>query len=157
MAQAAPVDDLLFREAPIDEVIYDEAPVDEAAPQETTTSMPILWQRQQGPNSDGSYNWAYEGANGVKAEEKGTLKEVGTGADAKKIIVVEGKFSYNNQDGSRVELTYVADENGFRAMGAHLPTPPPMPPAIYRSLEWVKTHSTTAAPTTTESTDPTQE
>lgn len=32
-------------------------------------------------------------------------------------------------------MTYTADEHGFHPQGAHLPTPPPIPEAIQKSLE----------------------
>jgi hypothetical protein len=32
-------------------------------------------------------------------------------------------------------VRYTADENGYRAEGVHLPTPPPIPDAIAKSLE----------------------
>lgn len=32
-------------------------------------------------------------------------------------------------------ITYTADETGFHPQGAHLPTPPPIPPEIQRGVE----------------------
>lgn len=46
----------------------------------------------------------------------------------------EGSFAYTGPDGVVYSTRYVADENGYRPEGAHLPTPPPIPAAIQRSL-----------------------
>lgn len=45
-------------------------------------------------------------------------------------------------DGKSFSLTYTADENGYRPVGAHLPTPPPIPPAIARALRYLATKPT---------------
>ncbi|XP_052865020.1 endocuticle structural glycoprotein SgAbd-2-like [Anopheles cruzii] len=81
-------------------------------------------------NPDGSYQYAYETSNGIKAEEQGTLKNVGD--DVAK--VAQGQYSYTDPEGNPVRLQYVADENGFQPQGDHLPTPPPIPEAIERAL-----------------------
>ena len=46
----------------------------------------------------------------------------------------QGSTYYISPEGEKIALTWTADENGFRPVGAHLPTPPPMPEAIARML-----------------------
>lgn len=86
---------------------------------------------ENNPNAgDGSYNYAYETGNGISAQERGTSRGGANGGTA-----AQGSFSYTGPDGGRYSISYTADENGFRPVGAHLPTPPPIPDAILRSLE----------------------
>ncbi|KAF5287058.1 hypothetical protein FQR65_LT12359 [Abscondita terminalis] len=80
-------------------------------------------------DGDGSYAYNYETANGIVAQEQGHLK----GPDA---LEAQGGFGYTSPEGHRIELSYVADENGFQPRGAHLPTPPPIPDAILKSIEF---------------------
>ncbi|XP_043272929.1 endocuticle structural glycoprotein SgAbd-8-like [Venturia canescens] len=108
-----------------------------AAPLDNTTPIPILRQSQDGPNPDGSYAWSYETGNGIQAEEQGHLKNVGTENEA---MSAQGRFSYTSEDGTPIELTYIADENGFQPQGRHLPTPPPIPEEILRALEYIAAH-----------------
>lgn len=75
----------------------------------------------------------YETGNGISASERGFLKNPDT-------QVKEGGFAYTAPDGLRYSVNYEADENGFRAAGAHLPTPPPIPEAILRSLAYNAAH-----------------
>ncbi|RVE53001.1 hypothetical protein evm_002299 [Chilo suppressalis] len=63
---------------------------------------------------------------GIKAEEQGQTVH---GSQ------VSGAYSYTGDDGQIYTVTYTADENGFQAQGAHLPTPPPIPEAIAKSIE----------------------
>lgn len=51
------------------------------------------------------------------------------------IIVQSGSYSYTAPDGTIISVSYIADENGFRAFGDHLPTPPPIPELILQSLQ----------------------
>ncbi|XP_057666053.1 endocuticle structural glycoprotein SgAbd-2-like isoform X2 [Diorhabda carinulata] len=97
----------------------------------------IISQTQEGPNADGSYKWSYDTENGISAEEQGILKNRGSQAEATE---AKGGFRYTAPDNSVISLTYVADENGFRAFGPHLPTPPPIPPAIQRALDLIRTN-----------------
>ncbi|KAG5675021.1 hypothetical protein PVAND_004961 [Polypedilum vanderplanki] len=104
-----------------------------AAPQGDTTPIPIIRQEQE-LNPDGSYKYAYETGNGIQAEEEGYLKNPGTEEEAQ---VSRGKYSYTSPEGELIEVIWEADENGFRPQGAHLPTPPPIPPEIQRALEYL--------------------
>lgn len=64
---------------------------------------------------------------GIKAQEIGSTEGKGSRA--------QGGYSYMGDDGKVYTVTYTADENGFHAQGAHIPTPPPVPEAIAKSLE----------------------
>jgi len=76
--------------------------------------------------------FSYETGNGIAAQEQGYLKNAGQ--KDLEAQVATGSFSYTGPDGVLYTVTYTADENGFRAEGAHLPTPPPIPEAIARAL-----------------------
>lgn len=104
-----------------------------AAPQGSTEQVPIVRQESQ-VNGDGSYQYSFETGNGIAAEQKGDLKKVGD-QDA---LEVHGQFQYPGDQGN-IQLTYVADENGFQPQGAHLPTAPPVPEPIQRALAYLAT------------------
>jgi hypothetical protein len=76
--------------------------------------------------------FSYETGNGIVAQEQGYLKNAGQ--KDLEAQVATGSYSYTGPDGVLYTVTYTADENGFRAEGAHLPTPPPIPEAIARAL-----------------------
>ncbi|KAF4520077.1 hypothetical protein B566_EDAN014182 [Ephemera danica] len=84
---------------------------------------------------DGSYSFSYQSADGTAHQEAGYVKNAGV--PEQEAMVAQGSYSYTAPDGTPITVTYVADENGFRAEGAHLPTPPPIPEAIQRSLDFI--------------------
>ncbi|XP_054260976.1 uncharacterized protein LOC128985478 [Macrosteles quadrilineatus] len=83
---------------------------------------------------DGSYNYNFETADGIARQERGVMTNQGTDSEGPS---VQGSYSYTAPDGQLITVHYTADENGFRAEGAHLPTPPPVPEEIARSLEFI--------------------
>ncbi|CAH0556915.1 unnamed protein product [Brassicogethes aeneus] len=95
--------------------------------------IPIL--RQDADiNEDGSYSYSYETGNGIQAQEQATNVNQGLEKQA------QGSYSYTSPEGELVQVSYVADGNGFRPTGSHIPTPPPIPAAIQRSLDWIASH-----------------
>ncbi|XP_019870353.2 larval cuticle protein LCP-17-like [Aethina tumida] len=88
---------------------------------------------------DGSYQSQYETGNGIAAQESGVLKAVGQ----EQAEEVQGSVKYTAPDGTPIQLTYVANENGYQPQGAHLPVAPapePIPAAIARALDWIAAH-----------------
>lgn len=115
-----------------------------AAPQgQTQEPIPIVRQEQE-VNFDGSYKYSYETGNGITAEEAGFLKNAGQ--EDQEAQVAQGQVSYTNPEGQVIQLTYIADENGFQPQGEHLPTPPPIPAAIQKALEYLASLPSTPEP-----------
>ncbi|CAH1644285.1 unnamed protein product [Spodoptera littoralis] len=110
-----------------------------SAPQGPADKVIAIVSQEFDQQPDGSYRYSYETENGIKAEEAGTLKKA-SGPDAGDVIVAQGGFSYTAPDGTVINLNYIADDdNGFKPEGAHLPTPPPIPPAIQKALDYLAT------------------
>lgn len=105
-----------------------------AAPQgSSNTPIPIVSQTSD-IEPDGSFKYSYETGNGIKAQDEGSLKSVqvqkpdGSGTEQAQALVRTGSFSYPAPDGTNIQLTYTADENGFHPEGAHLPVAPTAQP-----------------------------
>lgn len=64
------------------------------------------------------FNFSYETSDGVARQEEAELKNAGTDHAA---LAVRGTVSWVAADGQQYTLNYVADENGYRPEGAHLP------------------------------------
>ncbi|XP_045526222.1 cuticle protein 3-like [Pieris brassicae] len=83
-------------------------------------------------NEEG-FHYAYETSDGTKAEQNGRVLPGSTPEEGS--IQVSGSYSYIGDDGQTYSVSYIADENGFQPSGDHLPTPPPIPEAIFKSLQ----------------------
>lgn len=68
-------------------------------------------------NSNKFY-FRYETSDGSHREESAELKNAGSEKEA---LAVHGSYEYVGTDGVIYKVTYVADENGYRASGEHIP------------------------------------
>ncbi|XP_026729274.1 larval cuticle protein 1-like [Trichoplusia ni] len=75
--------------------------------------------------TEGSYTYDFKSEDGISRQETGTVKEV-IDAENKpqKVIVVRGSYTYYNEEGKPVTITYYADETGFHAEGEVIPKAP---------------------------------
>lgn len=101
---------------------------------------------------------SYETANGIRAEETGSLKRANS-PDKTDVIVAQGSYSYTSPEGEVIQVTYVADDDGgFQPQGmskllllfkdfflttkcfpgAHLPTPPPIVSFTKSLSRWIE-------------------
>nr|XP_029721942.1 cuticle protein CP14.6-like [Aedes albopictus] len=69
-----------------------------------------ITKQEQEVNPDGSFSYAFETSNGIKASA--------SSSDGTKII---GEYSYTGPDGVLYMVRYVADETGFHPEGTHIP------------------------------------
>lgn len=75
------------------------------------------------------FNYVYETTNGIRGAAVGN--EHGD---------IKGDFEWVSPEGEHVKVDYVADEYGYQPNSNLLPTPPPVPIAILKSLEYIRTH-----------------
>ncbi|XP_066941712.1 cuticle protein AMP4-like [Macrobrachium rosenbergii] len=72
---------------------------------------------------EGAYSFQVETENGIVQKEEGVAGTQGQ-------TNVEGSFSYPLEDGTVVEVSYIADENGFQVQSPLLPVAPEFPHPI---------------------------
>ncbi|KAI9583065.1 larval cuticle protein 4-like [Glossina fuscipes] len=53
---------------------------------------------------------------------------------------VHGDFEWVSPEGVHVKVSYTADEQGYHPSSDLLPTPPPVPVAILKALEFINAH-----------------
>ena len=94
-----------------------------ARPQADSAVTPVaILSQTQSIDGSGTFNFAFESADGVKEEGSGQLKSLKVpkvdpqtgqvvGEEDGQGIVQQGKYSYTAPDGQLIEVTYIADEN----------------------------------------------
>jgi len=75
----------------------------------------------------------YQSSNGIRLEARGSPAKTGGQA-------IAGRFSWTAPDSKSYAIQYTADENGYQPIGAHLVTPPPIPLAILRAIDYNDRH-----------------
>ncbi|KAL1459831.1 hypothetical protein WDU94_011784 [Cyamophila willieti] len=86
--------------------------------------VPIL-SKSEIHQPDGAYSLNYQTGDGQAFSEN--AKAVRNLENTGDVLVKNGHYAYTAPDGTPIALSYIADENGFRVSGSHLPTPPPAP------------------------------
>lgn len=79
--------------------------------------------------SNGEYAYGFDTSNGIAKTEAGVAGHS-----------VKGSSQHITPEGEVVTLKYVADKNGFHAVGSHIPTPPPLPQHVIETLAWNAAH-----------------
>ncbi|KAG6441626.1 hypothetical protein O3G_MSEX001920 [Manduca sexta] len=98
----------------------------------TETAIPILRLSNE-MDLDGSFSYEALGADQTHYVQHSRMENAGTD---KQEQVVEGSYSYVGDNGQTYTVHYVADSNGFRATGDHLPVAPPIPEIIQRAVQY---------------------
>ncbi|XP_041979089.1 larval cuticle protein LCP-17-like [Aricia agestis] len=98
---------------------------------------PILRYDNEAAPDGSSFHNAIETGNGIAQQSEGVLKNVNSEYPA---LEVRGSVSYTSPEGVPVRLTWVANEDGYRAEGDSIPVAPPVPELILRSLEYIRNH-----------------
>ncbi|XP_061719925.1 putative mediator of RNA polymerase II transcription subunit 26 [Cydia pomonella] len=82
---------------------------------------------------DGSFSYEALGADQTHYVQHSRMENMGSDKEEQ---VVEGSYSYVGDNGQTYTVHYIADSNGFRATGDHLPVAPPMPEIIQRAVQY---------------------
>ncbi|KAJ8732719.1 hypothetical protein PYW07_015318 [Mythimna separata] len=86
---------------------------------------------------DGTFGYAVQIDNGINTQVQGAPRDFG-GNPPIRPIVYQGEFSWTSPEGQPINIKFVADENGYSATGDAIPTSPPIPDLIAKSLAYLQ-------------------
>jgi hypothetical protein len=66
-----------------------------------------------------SYNFQYETSDGVSRQESAQVNNFGSDNEE---LVVRGTISWTSPEGELISFNYVADKDGYRPEGTHIPS-----------------------------------
>ncbi|XP_065205368.1 larval cuticle protein LCP-22-like [Planococcus citri] len=112
--------------APVPQV-YEPVPVPAAAPKfaaQSANNAPdqqaqITGQSYDFNPVDNSFSYAFQTSNGISQQAKGYINQNGK-------FVQEGSYTLYTPEGIPVSISYIADENGYQAVGDAIPQPDPV-------------------------------
>ncbi|XP_068149213.1 endocuticle structural glycoprotein ABD-5 [Drosophila tropicalis] len=91
------------------------APVEHSS---TSTQPPIaILESQNEKHEDGSYNFYYHGEDGTHRREEAVVRNAGTDHE---FLEISGSYSYFDENGKEVTVTYKADDHGFVPEGGDI-------------------------------------
>ncbi|CAG7731468.1 unnamed protein product [Allacma fusca] len=96
---------------------------------------PIIPIESMSSDSDhkGVYNFNYKSGDGSQVQVAGSLRDLGDQEGP--VNVKQGSYSFTAPDKKVYTVNWTSDENGFHATGDHLPTSPPIPDDINKSID----------------------
>ena len=71
-------------------------------------------------SDDGQFQYGFETSDGTSVDAAGGNRQIGDGVG----VVMRGSYSYKSPEGVDVTVDWVADQNGFRAVGPQVPEVP---------------------------------
>ncbi|KAG8237864.1 hypothetical protein J437_LFUL017863 [Ladona fulva] len=74
---------------------------------------------RSGTTLDSSVSGKYVSGDGTTLTEVGRLIPIDDGTD--QVLVKEGSYTFTAPEGKTYTVNYVADKDGFRASGDHIP------------------------------------
>ncbi|XP_075167450.1 larval cuticle protein 4-like [Haematobia irritans] len=74
------------------------------------------------------FKYEYETTNHIHAQADGDEH------------AIKGYYEWESPEGEHIKVNYVADHEGYHPQSDILPTPPPIPEAIAKAIQYIQAH-----------------